>query len=180
MHTYNLTRSDRKTISISIAQDLTVMVKAPLKMPVKDIELFISKHSSWIEKHKALTAQRNEYRRENALSQEQIKQLKIKARETLHDRVKHFSSIMNVRPAKVKITSAVTRWGSCSGKNSLSFSFRNMLLPQDLIDYIVVHELAHIRVKNHSHVFYDEIAKYMPDYKERIAKLKEIQKKLPL
>ncbi|MEG1869673.1 MAG: M48 family metallopeptidase, partial [Oscillospiraceae bacterium] len=79
----------------------------------------------------------------------------------------------------IKITSANGRWGSCSWKNSLCFPYKIMLLPEELIDYIVVHELAHIREKNHSKNFYAEVEKYMPNYKQCIKQLKLIQKSLP-
>ena len=92
--------------------------------------------------------------------------------------MQHYSKIIGVTPIDIKITSATTRWGSCSGKNSLCFPFRISLLPTELIDYIVVHELIHIRVKNHSKRFYREVEKYMPDYKDRISGIKTEQKKL--
>ena len=85
---------------------------------------------------------------------------------------------MQAEPEGIKITSAKTRWGSCIAKNSLCFSWRLMLLPDDIIDYIVVHELAHIRVKNHQKQFYDEVRRYMPDYRERELRLKKIQREL--
>ncbi|MEG1614194.1 MAG: M48 family metallopeptidase, partial [Oscillospiraceae bacterium] len=77
-------------------------------------------------------------------------------------------------PTAVKITSAEKRFGSCSGKNSLCFSYRLMQYPQDAIDYVIVHELAHIKHKNHSKNFYELIEQYMPDYKERNAILKNM------
>ena len=81
---------------------------------------------------------------------------------------------MGVNPTSVKITSAQTRYGSCSAKNGICYSWRVMLLPEDLIDYIVVHELAHIREHNHSPAFYRVIERELPDYKKRVAKLKKI------
>ena len=74
---------------------------------------------------------------------------------------------MELKPAGIKITSAQKRFGSCSGKNSICYSWRLMLYPPEAIDYVVVHELAHIVHKNHSAKFYALVAKYLPDYKER-------------
>ena len=79
--------------------------------------------------------------------------------------------MMGVTPAGVKITSARTRFGSCSGKNSLCFSWRLMLYPPQAIDYVVVHEMAHIRHHNHSKDFWAFVASVMPDYRERQALL---------
>ena len=74
---------------------------------------------------------------------------------------------MGLTPTSVKITSAKTRFGSCSSKNALCFSLYLCLYPSEAIDYVVVHELAHIKHKNHSREFYDFVASVMPDYKER-------------
>lgn len=171
---YTLTRSKRKTIALSVSKDLTVTVKAPLKMPKRDIEAFVAKHVDWIEKQTTVIQERNANRVE--LSEEQISDLKHKAKTLLPQRVEHFSGIMDVEPGGIKITSAATRWGSCSAKNNLCFSYKLMLLPDDLIDYIVVHELAHIKEKNHSAAFYTVVARYMPDYKDRRKRLKEWNK----
>ena len=179
MHEYTLTRSKRKTVSLSINQNLEIEVKAPLQMPLNDIENLVKNHAGWIEKHKVMIQEKNQRQAENKLTSDQIIDLKNKAIKFLPGQVFYYSQKMGVVPTGVKITAARTRWGSCSGKNSLCFSYRLMLLPPEIIDYIVVHELAHIRVKNHSAAFYREIEKYMPDYKERIKKLKLLQKELP-
>lgn len=180
MTDYVLTRSKRKSIAIRIGKDLQVLVRAPLRTPVKEIEACIRKHTRWIESHKRSMNEFNRRRGENVLSPQETEALKNRAREALPQRVAYFSERMGLTPAGIKITSAKTRWGSCSAKNSLCFSYRLMLLPSDVIDYIVVHELAHIKVKNHSAAFYGEIARHQPDYKERVAKLKRIQRELPL
>lgn len=172
---YTLTRSKRKSISLSISRELEVCVKAPLKMSAKDIDAFVNRHSDWILKHINMVQQSNEFRANNVLTKDDITNLKALARKNLPQKVAYFSAVMGVNPSGIKITSALTRWGSCSAKNGLCFPYRLMLLPDYLIDYIVVHELAHIRVKNHSRKFYDEVSKYMPDYKQRVAKLKQIQ-----
>ena len=80
---------------------------------------------------------------------------------------------MGVEYSGVKITSAKTRYGSCSAENSICFSYLLMLKPLRAVDYVVVHELAHTVHHNHSRQFYALIEKYMPDYKERIKELKK-------
>ena len=95
-----------------------------------------------------------------------------RAKEDLPRRVAYFAPLMGVKPASVKITSARTRYGSCSGKNSICFSLYLMEKSDRAIDYVVVHELAHIRQHNHSPAFYKEIEKILPDYRERIKELK--------
>ena len=81
---------------------------------------------------------------------------------------------MGLFPTGVKITSAQKRLGSCSYKNSLCFSYKLMQFPQDVIDYVVVHELAHIEHKNHSNDFYELISQYIPDYKDKIFVIKNM------
>ena len=79
---------------------------------------------------------------------------------------------MELVPAGIKITSARTRFGSCSSKNSICFSWRLMLYPPEAIDYVIVHELAHIRHHDHSPAFYALIEQYLPDWKARMKLLK--------
>lgn len=76
--------------------------------------------------------------------------------------VMSFSAAMGLRPTAVKISSAAGRWGSCSGKNSLNFSWRLIMCREELIRYVVVHELGHIKYKDHSSSFYDYITSYLP------------------
>ena len=87
---------------------------------------------------------------------------------------------MGVQPTGVRITAAVTRWGSCSVKNRICYSFRVMLLPETLRDYIVVHELSHIRQKNHSADFYAEGMRYLPGFVERRKELRAWERAHPL
>ncbi len=93
------------------------------------------------------------------------------ARSWLAGRLRLFSTRMGVSPRGLKITGARTRWGSCTGRDSLNFTWRLMLCPPELIDYVVVHELAHIRQKNHSPAFWAEVEALLPDWRERRAAL---------
>ncbi len=169
-------RSRRKTVSLSVTRQLEVLVRAPLGAPQKLLESLVQSHRGWLEQQ--MEAQRQRQARQRTLTPEEIGALKAEAARLLGERVAYFSGQMQVAPTGVKITSAATRWGSCSGKNSLCFSYRTALLPPDLIDYIVVHELAHIRVKNHSPRFYAEVQRYLPDYRERIARLRTAGREL--
>ncbi|MBC8586414.1 M48 family metallopeptidase [Youxingia wuxianensis] len=87
----------------------------------------------------------------------------------------YFSSQMGVTPAGIKITQAEKRWGSCSGKNRLCFSYRLFCLPLETVEAVIVHELAHIREHNHSPRFYKTIQAVLPDYKQRCIPLKEFE-----
>ena len=166
---YKLIRSKRKTIELSIDDDFVPLVKAPLKMSTEDIEKFVLKHEKWIKKH---VLKKREHAEKYSLSEEEISVLKMKALPYLTERTEYFAKIMGVKPSGIKITSAEKRFGSCSAKNSICYSWRLMQYPPEAIDYVVVHELAHIVHKNHGADFYKLIEKYLPDYKNREKLLK--------
>lgn len=107
-----------------------------------------------------------------------IKLYKILAEKTLAEKSRKYAELMQVVPVKIRINSAKTRWGSCSGKNSINFSWRLILANERCVDYVVVHELAHIAEHNHSPRFWAVVSRYMPDYKEQNKALRALQKKL--
>ena len=87
--------------------------------------------------------------------------------------VERWSEIMELQPNKISFRKTKRQWGSCSGKNDLSFNTMMMKLPHDVIQYIIVHELAHIKHKHHQKSFWKEIEKYMPEYKQHVSELKK-------
>ena len=161
---YKLIRSKRKTIELSIDEDLKPLVKAPMKMSTDDIEKFVLKHEKWIKKQ---IERKFEHEKKFELSEDEETVLKAKALPYLSERTAYFSEKMGLEPTGIKITSAKKRFGSCSGKNSICYSWRLMQYPPEAIDYVVVHELAHIVHKNHGKEFYRLIEKILPDYKKR-------------
>jgi len=166
---YKLIRSKRKTIELSINDDFLPLVKAPLKMSTEDIEKFVLKHEKWIEKQ---ITKKREHDEKFALSPEEETMLKEKALPYLKERTECFAKFMGLKYNGIKITSAKKRFGSCSGKNSICYSWRLMQYSPEAIDYVVVHELAYIIYKNHGKDFYKLIEKYLPDYKKREKLLK--------
>ena len=90
---------------------------------------------------------------------------KKQAKKVITDRVSKFAQEFNYDFQRIRITSAKTRWGSCGSKGSLNFTWRLVMAPQSVIDYVVVHELVHIKVKNHSKEYWQQVEKIMPDYK---------------
>ena len=117
------------------------------------------------------------------LDPEQIKYVCIQiyrmlAKRDLTEKVVGFAKRMSVMPIAVKINGAKTRWGSCSAKKSLNFSWRLIMAGDDVIDYVIVHELAHISEMNHSDRFWTIVEGVLPDYRERSEKLKELQHRL--
>lgn len=167
---YTLIYEKRKTLSLKVTEDLMVLVKAPKGLSRAEIDRFVSAHKTWIEKTK--TRQQKRAQTENTLTDTYINELRARAAEIIPKRVEYYAKEMGVQPIGIKITSAKTRFGSCSGKNSLCFSWRLLLYPPEAVDYVVVHELAHIREKNHSPAFYAVVASVLPDYKAREQLLK--------
>lgn len=165
MYEYTLIRSNRKTLGLEITRELTVLVRAPMRMPKRDIDRFVGQHTDWIAAHLERRQQQAEPPRE--LSRAEINALIQKALEYLPGRIEYYGKRMGLRPTGIRITGAQKRYGSCSGRNSLCFSYRLMLYPPEAVDLVVVHELAHIRHKNHGPDFYACIASVLPDYKAR-------------
>ena len=168
--TYEIVRSRRRTVALEVTREGRVLVRAPLRMPQGEIERFVASHAAWLEKAQAKVAARQAAH--PPLTEQETAALRQRAKEVLPGKVAHYAAIMGVTPTSVKITSARTRFGSCSGKNGICFSLYLMQYPEEAIDYVVVHELAHIRHHDHSPAFYAEVAKVLPDYKERMKLLK--------
>jgi predicted metal-dependent hydrolase len=96
----------------------------------------------------------------------------------ISERVAFFASQMGVTPTAVKINNAMKRWGSCSSRKSLNFSWRVIMADDSIIDYVVVHELAHLKEMNHSARFWAVAEGVMPDFRERKLALTELQSRL--
>lgn len=165
---YTIKKSSRKTIAIQVDKNCRITVRAPYSVSDEEIERFLSEKREWLQK--AIISQRERAKKEKQYTDEEISVMRNKAKKIIPERVLYYSKIMGVSPTAVKINSAKTRYGSCSAKNSLNFSLYLMDKDERFIDYVVVHELAHIRHHNHSKAFYDFVEKFIPDYK-RISKL---------
>lgn len=168
---YELIRSRRKTLAVQVTREGRVLVRAPLRLAKYRIEQFVTEHADWITH--ALAAQ--QIRREAHPEPDAAKQAALirRAKEELPPKVRYYADLMGLYPTGLKITSARTRFGSCSGKNSICFSWRLMDYPEPAIDYVVVHELAHIAHHDHSPQFWALVERYLPDYRQRRAMLRE-------
>ena len=173
-----IVRSRRKTIALSVEEGPSILVKSPVSLGDAAIKRFVGKHRRWIENR--ILALQERKRNARVYSPDEIAAFRKQARLLALKGFARYAQPMGVAPAGLKITSAATRWGSCSAKNGVCFSWRIALLPPEASDYIIVHELAHIRVKNHGPRFYAEVAKILPDYRARIALLKQSQRELGL
>ena len=166
---YQIIRSDRKTIAIQILPDGKVLVRAPKRMRMDDIRRFVDSKAEWIEKHLSNRTSQKQQK----FTEEEMKALREKARILLTERVQHFAPLIGVTYNQISIRAQHTRWGSCSSKGNLNFNCLLALVPMEVLDYVVVHELCHRKELNHSDRFWNEIAKIMPDYKVRKKWLKD-------
>lgn len=109
-----------------------------------------------------------------------IRWYKEQALQVLTERVKHYSALHGFEPKQVKINSAQTRWGSCTSSGTINFTWRLVMAPLEVVDYVVLHELAHLRVKNHSPRFWKLVESLCPDFKRHRKWLKEYGERLSL
>ena len=168
---YTIIRSGRRTLALELSDESKLIIRAPYRYPMSYIEDFVQKHASWIESH--LEKQRLRAQTQPTLTNEAIEALFHRAKDEIPPIVNRYAEIMGLFPTGIKITHAQKRFGSCSAKNSLCFSYKLMKYPQAAIEYVVVHELAHIAHKNHGKDFYALIYSILPDYKKREALLKK-------
>ena len=168
---YEIIRSRRRTMALEVRRDGTVLVRAPQSAGTAAIARFVGSHEAWIaEKQERMRLRAQAHPEPSA---EQAKQYRQLAERVLPEKVAGWSRVMGVQPTALRISSARTRFGSCSGKNSITFSWRLMQYPDEAVEYVVVHELCHIRHHDHSAAFWAEVARYMPDYRQRREWLKQ-------
>jgi len=158
---YQIIRSRRKSVSIRIRPDGTVEVRCPLIAGEKYLHEIVCKKADWIEK-KLLEIK-------NAppvipFTAEELDALISQAKVGLIPLVEYYATQVGVSYHRITIRRQKSRWGSCSSKGNLNFNCLLMLLPDDVIDSVVVHELCHRKYMNHSPQFYAEIEMVFPDY----------------
>ena len=162
-------KSRRRTIGIEVHADGKVIVRTPLRMSSAEINRFIEEHDEWIRQKLDFVRQKSDNRRGTGapgvecLSKQELDNIK----DTFEKRVQFYCDMMNVSVGRITIRNQKTRWGSCSSEGNLNFNCRLLFVPDRIVDYVVIHELAHRRFMNHSKAFWKEVEKYMPDYKEQ-------------
>lgn len=165
-------RTRRKTVSLEIRRDLTLVVRAPLSMGDRAVRAFLAEKEGWIRAHLARAAAA-EAAAGPGLTPEEVRELADRARREIPERVARFAPAVGVDWGRITIRSQVSRWGSCSSRGNLNFNCLLMLCPPEVLDYVVVHELCHRRYMDHSRAFWGEVARVLPDYEGRRAWLKE-------
>ncbi len=167
-----IVRSQRKSVGMVIRDCDRAILRIPYWLSDDDLKKIINDKQKWIidkcENTKVSERISTGATDPNMLTAEEIEKIK----EKFCEKIKYFSSKMGVSANKVSIRNQKTRWGSCSAKKNLNFNYQLYYLPDRLMDYVVIHELAHIRHMDHSKEFWAEVEIYCPDYKERRDELK--------
>lgn len=154
-----ITRS--RSIRLAI-KDGILIISTP-RFALHSLADIIKSKQQWIESH--MTSSADAYKQADQLiAGRSIPNLKKEAKQIIVQRVDYWSHVMSVAPTKVRLSSAKTRWGSCSGKNAVSINWRLTLLDRHILDYVVIHELAHITHKNHSKQFWSLVERFCTDY----------------
>ena len=166
---YQIIKSDRKTIAIQIKADGQVVVRCPKRMRVEEARRFVESKANWIEKHLAKRPAQDVAK----YTPREIEQLREQTRKLITDRVKYYAPVIGVTYNKIAIRTQHTRWGSCSSKGNLNFNCLLALVPPEVLDYVVVHELCHRKELNHSARFWSEVEKILPNYHMHRKWLKE-------
>ena len=177
---YSLIRSNRKTLAIQVSTTGQVTVRAPRTMSDSTIDAFLTQKESWILKHlsHATPESSSETPKNPPLSDFRRSYYMESARKIFKRKTAVYAGKMGVTYGRITIREQKTRWGSCTSEGNLNFNWRLIFAPEEVVDYIVVHELAHRKEMNHSRAFYDVVASVLPDYKVQEKWLKENGEKL--
>ncbi len=163
--TYNLIRARRRSMSLRVDEDGTVTVRAPYRLAAEEADRFVEKHDAWIRSRLA------EYERIKSMKRtytdEERKAGIERARALLDEKCRYFAARMGVTYGRISIREQKTRWGSCSVKGNLNFNWKLALMPEEIADYLVVHELAHRLEMNHGPAFWKIVEREIPDYRNR-------------
>ncbi len=212
VHIDMIVRTNRKSVSITITPKGEVLIKAPRKCTIAQIQSIVEKKENWIKLHQEKilnnqTLNENIFNYRDVLfcgqvyhiaSSDTTKKIELKedycivptkqvtnlvsnlekwykkiSMPILWGRVSYFANLMQVEPTKVRLSNARGCWGSCNSLGVISLNWRLIMVPHDLIDYVVVHELAHLLQMNHSPLFWNVVKSVLPDYQNRRKLLKK-------
>lgn len=152
-------RSKRKSVELRVLSASRLQLRCPMLMPRLLIKHFLREREPWLLQRIAQA--------ENAppaLDEKQLAELRRLAAKDLKERAQRLARLMGLSYGRISIRCQRSRWGSCSSKGNLNFNCLLMLCPEQVREYVVLHELCHLREMNHSPRFWAEVERYMPDY----------------
>lgn len=143
----------------------SLVVRAPYAVTDAEIDRFVALHCDWVQKQLNHALQRRQALDAlPPLSRLELTALAKDARRVIPERVAYYAQLLGVTYGRITIRAQKTRWGSCTAKGNLNFNCLLMLAPREVLDSVVVHELCHRKVMNHSAAFYREVLSVFPDY----------------
>lgn len=168
-----LKRSRRtRRMTIAVRHTGEVIVTVPHFASPKIAENFVKLKSDWIKKTQARLKKRFEGKEILQQSKREFNSQKLRALGFVKERLMHYNKIYNFKIGDIRIKNHSSRWGSCSARGNLNFNYNLINLPQELADYIIVHELCHLKEFNHSKQFWDLMAVALPNWKSLRKKLR--------
>lgn len=173
-----LIRSDRRSFAIEIGRDKKVKVRVPRRASKAQIEGLLKEKQDWIlrtldkiDKRNAI--EKSEENQIEKLEPEEVKRLKKEARERLTELTEYWAGRMGISYGRISIRGQKTRWGSCSSKGNLNYNYLLLLCPDEVAEYVVIHELCHRIHMNHSKRFWEKIEEFCPNYRQARKWLKQ-------
>ena len=160
---HRMIRSRRRSLALEVTEEGQLVVRAPQSLGQREIDRFVQKMSGWVEKKVRLARQRA-HTAPPAIGPEEEARLRALARDAFIERACLYAERMQVTFTKIRLSSAKTRWGSCGANGTLCFHWRLINAPTFVLDYVVVHELAHLAVRDHSKRFWNKVGEFFPDY----------------
>ena len=165
-----IVRSKRRSMAIQIRTDGSVVVRVPMHASDRAIKRFVSAHARRIADNRGQMFERRKKLADNPYDIPAWESLsaadKKIAKQKIMEHVDYYARRMVIDYGSISMRNQKSRWGSCSSKGNLNFNYRLAYLPEELLDYVVVHELAHRRHMDHSAAFWEEVETYYPAYKK--------------
>ena len=164
---YSLRQSARaRCLRVTIYPGGELAATLPRNFSLEQLENFLRQKADWILRKMNLARKRKPSISLPKASRKEYLARKKEAFELVENKIDYFRGIYNLCPARISIRNQKSRWGSCSRKGNLNFNYRIFHLPEKYQDYVVVHELCHLKEFNHSKRFWDLVGEAVPDYKE--------------
>ena len=176
---YTIVRSQRRSIGFEVRPGGKITVRIPMRASVNTVKEIIEDKKDWLyemylkQKDKIDTDSLREAERNDPRTAYLEKKYRQAAKRYIYERVEYYIDMIGGHYSSIRIGDQKTRWGSCSNNGTLSFSWRLMLAPPRVLDYVVIHEICHLTYMDHSKNFWDLVSVYDPDYKEHRKWLKE-------
>ncbi|MCB9805650.1 M48 family metallopeptidase [Candidatus Nomurabacteria bacterium] len=173
---YKVRRSYRaKRMSVTISPNGLVTAVAPYTVQEESIHSFVNRHIEWIKRHLAKIDKKiNKIENKDLtiFSKRHYQKHKEEARKVITERVEKLSQKVGLKYKRISIRNQRGRWGSCSSQGYLNFNYKLMFTKPEIRDYVIIHELCHLKFLNHSKSYWALVATFCPDYKKWERELK--------